>query len=126
MRESRRSMLAATMVAAAGILTTRSAFSLQMRPSPQPQPSPNAPRDQNVPAGLDNAGVMQPDRQPAVNPVVWTEVQKDTDKLFQMVSQFRDQINRTNLSSTLPLGLLKDAHKIEKLAKEIQDRMKNT
>jgi hypothetical protein len=124
MRESRRKLLVAITAAAAGALTTRTGFS-QM--SPQPMPSPNAPRNQNVPGGLDNAGVQQGNRQPGtLNPVSWGAVQKDAEKLYQMAGEFKDQVNQTNLSSTLPLNLLKEAHQIEKLAKQIQDRMKSS
>jgi hypothetical protein len=125
MRGSRRKLLVAITAAAAGALTTRTGFSLQM--SPQPMPSPNAPRNQNVPGGLDNAGVAQGNRQSGtLNPVSWGAVQKDAEKLLQMAGEFKDQVNQTNLSSTLPLNLLKEAHQIEKLAKQIQDRMKSS
>ncbi len=126
MPESRRRVLGVIAAVAAGVLTERSAFSLQAHPSPQPMPSPNAPHNQNAPAGLDNAGVSQSNKQAGLSPVSWGAVQKDADKLFQMASEFKDHVNQTNLSSTLPLNLLKEAHQIEKLAKQIQDHMKNS
>lgn len=127
MPESRRKILGVIAAAAVGILNERSVLSLQARPSPQPMPSPNAPRNENAPAGLDNAGVSQSSK-PAggLSPVSWGAVQKDADKLLQMAGEFKDHVSQTNLSSTLPLNLLKEAHQIEKLAKQIQDRMKNS
>ena len=124
MLETRRNLLAAVAAIAAGLIARRPAFAVQMSPHPQPMPSPNAPRDQNVPAGLDRAGVDQGEQKPKVSAASWVQIKTDTDKLFQMTSDFKDHVAQTNLSSTLPLPLIKEAHQIEKLAKQIQDRLK--
>jgi hypothetical protein len=107
--------------AAAGALVARPTLTAQIAP----HPSPNAPANQNAPAGLDNAGVQEGERKPAVSPLVWTQIKSDTQKLFQMTSEFKDHVEQTNLTSTLPLPLIKEAHQIEKLAKQIQEHMKN-
>ena len=123
MRETRRRLLVAVAGAAAGALVARPTLTAQMAPAPRP--SPNAPANQNAPAGLDNAGVQEGERKPAVSPLVWTQIKSDTQKLFQMTSEFKDHVEQTNLTSTLPLPLIKEAHQIEKLAKQIQEHMKN-
>ena len=64
------------------------------------------------------------DRSLAVSPLAWTQIKADTQKLYQMTSDFRDHVQQTNLTSTLPLPLIKEAHQIEKLAKQIQEHMK--
>ena len=75
-------------------------------------------------AGLASAQ-QQTTSAPAVSPLVWTQIKSDTQKLFQMTSEFKDHVEQTNLTSTLPLPLIKEAHQIEKLAKQIQEHMKN-
>jgi hypothetical protein len=95
-----------------------------MTPHPQPLSSPNAPSNQNVPAGIDNTGVQEGERKSNISPVAWTQIKSDAQKLFQMTSDFRDHVQQTNLTSTLPLPLIKEVHQIEKLAKQIQEHMK--
>ncbi len=123
MPETRRRLLAAIAGIAAGAIARRSAFARQAGP-PQPMPSPNAPRNQNAPAGLDRAGVEAGEQKSKITPLAWSQIKADTDKLFQMTSDFKDHVAQTNLASTLPLPLIKEAHQIEKLAKHIQEQMK--
>jgi hypothetical protein len=59
-----------------------------------------------------------------VNPLAWSQIKADTDKLCQMTKEFRDHVTQTNLSSTLRLPLIKEAKQIEKMAKQIQERLK--
>jgi hypothetical protein len=123
MRETRRRLLVTMAGVAAGVIAARPAFAGQMSPHPQPLPSPNAPQNQNAPAGLDRAGVND-NPHPGVSPLAWTQIKTDVEKLYQMTSDFKDHVQQTNLSSTLPLALIKEAHQIEKLAKQIQEHMK--
>jgi hypothetical protein len=123
MRETRRRLLLTMAGIAAGTIAGPVATSVAQHP--QPLPSPNAPQNQNAPAGLDRAGVDAGQQQKtAVSPLTWSQIKTDTDKLYQMTSDFRDHIAQTNLSSTLPLPLIKEAKQIEKLAKQIQERLK--
>lgn len=122
MPETRRRLLAAIAGLAAGAMARRSAFASQ---HPQPLPSPNAPQNQNAPAGLDRAGVDAGAQQNSkITPLAWSQIKTDVDKLFQMTSDLKDHVAQTNLASTLPLPLIKEAHQIEKLAKHIQEQMK--
>lgn len=126
MRETRRRLLVTLAGVTAGIVAARPNLTAQVTsPRPVPLASPNAPSNQNVPAGLDNTGVQEGNRKTAVNPLVWTQIKSDSQKLFQMTSEFKEHVDQTNLTSTLPLPLIKEAHQIEKLAKRIQDQMKN-
>jgi len=126
MRETRRRLLLTMAGAAAGVMVTRPDLTAQVTsPHPTPLSSPNAPANQNAPAGLDNAGVNNQGKQAGVNPLVWSQIKSDSQKLFQMTSDFKEHVEQTNLTSTLPLPLIKEAHQIEKLAKQIQDHMKN-
>jgi hypothetical protein len=92
--------------------------------SPQPMPSPNAPANENVPAGLDGADIPVRNGDRPMAPVTWLEIRSDAQKLLQLAVDFKNQVDRTNLAATLPLPLIKEAHRIEKLAKQIQQQMK--
>jgi hypothetical protein len=93
--------------------------------TPQPMASPNAPPNENVPAGLDGANIPVVNGQHAIPPATWMEIKSDAQQLYEMAADFKRQVDSTNLVATLPLPLLQEAHRIEKLAKHIQSRMKS-
>jgi hypothetical protein len=98
----------------------------QTRPaSPQPRPSLNAPANQNAPVGLDGANIPVRNGEHEIPPATWLEIKSDATKLFEMAAGLKNQVDRTNLAVTLPLTLIDQAHRIEKLAKQIQQRMKH-
>jgi hypothetical protein len=88
-------------------------------------PSPNAPQNPNAPAGLERAGVNDNAQKTGPNPLAWSQIKTDVDKLYQMTTEFRDHIAQTDIASMLPLGLVKEAKQIEKLAKQIEERLKS-
>jgi hypothetical protein len=94
------------------------------RMSPQPLPSPNAPMNQNVPGGLDGAGLAHQSGQPAISPLAWSAIKSDADKLLQMATDLKARLDQTNISATLALPLIKEAHQIEKMAKQLQNQMR--
>jgi hypothetical protein len=91
---------------------------------PQPLPSPNAPQNQNVPAGLDGAEIPVKNGRAVIPPATWMQIKSEAQKLVEMVTDFKKRVDQTNLSATLALPLVKEAHEIEKLAKKIQKQMK--
>jgi hypothetical protein len=126
--ETRRHVLSRLAGVAAAVLAASGAVSgllRAQRASPQPLPSPNAPMNQNVPGGLDGAGLAHQSQQPTISPLVWSEIKSDSDKLLQMATDFKAKIDQTNVSATLSLPLMKEAHQIEKMAKQIQQRMRS-
>jgi hypothetical protein len=92
--------------------------------APQPMPSHNAPANQNAPLGLDGAEIPVRNGERQVTAAIWTEIKSDAQKIFDMATDFKWQVDRANLNATLPLLLLQEAHRIEKLAKQVQERMK--
>lgn len=120
MQTSRRRMMIAISGAVAAALATRS-LSGQI---PQPLPSPNAPLNQNVPAGLDGADIPVRNGRRMIPPATWLEIRSDAQKLLDLATDFKKRVDQTNLGSTLPLPLIQEAHRIEKMAKNIQKRMK--
>lgn len=124
--KTRRRVLATLAAIAGGVLSSPSALRGQlMHPSPQPLASPNAPLDQNVPGGLDGQSLAHQSKPGTISPLVWTQIKSDTDRLLQMATDFKAKVDQTNLSATLSLPLIKEAHQIEKMAKEIQSRMRS-
>jgi hypothetical protein len=124
--ETRRHLLGMLTAMAGAVLAPPSLLLAQQAPSPpQPLPSPNAPMNQNVPGGLDGSGLAHQPRPSTISPLMWTAIKSDTDKLLEMVTDFKTKVDQTNLTATLPLPLIKEAHQIEKMAKEIQSRMKS-
>jgi hypothetical protein len=122
MPESRRRMLMA-FFGAAGMLAAESLLPGMQRPSPQPMPSPNAP-DPHVPTGLDrpNVGSSQPPT--VMSPADAKQIRTDVEKLYDLASELKQQVETTDFGSTLSLGLVKKAQEIEKLAKQIKQRAK--
>jgi hypothetical protein len=96
----------------------------QRSASPQPMPSPNAPKSQNVPAGLDGANIPVSNGRTVIPPPTWQEIRAEAQKLLEMATDFKKRVDRTNVSAMLALPLVKEAHEIEKLAKKIRKQMK--
>lgn len=128
MNPTRRRMMVSMSGAIAAVLAggpLRAAVFGQARTgTPKPLASPNAPEHQNVPAGLDGADIPFRNGGRPLPPVTWLEIKSDAQKMFDLATDFKWQVNRANLANTLPLLLLQEAHRMEKLAKQIQERMK--
>jgi hypothetical protein len=121
MQESRRNLLMG-LTGVAGMFTLLP-YPQHSMPTPQPIPSPNAPKNQDAPAGLDNAGVGQGnDKARTIAQENQKIVKADVDKLFEMATELKQQFESTNLNSTLPVSIVKQAKQIEKIAKEIRER----
>jgi len=103
-----------------------SAFSAfgQRTSSPQPLPSPNAPANMNAPVGLDGTDIPVRGEDTMRRPATWAEIKSDAQKLLDLATDFKWQVNRASESNTLPLLLIQEAHSMEKLAKQIQNRIK--
>jgi hypothetical protein len=120
---TRRTLLARLAAVSGALLACRLTLPAQ-RMSPQPLPSPNAPMNQNVPGGLDGAGLAHQPGQPAISPLAWSAIKSDADKLLQMATDLKARLDQTNISATLALPLIKEAHQIEKMAKQLQNQMR--
>ncbi|MGH9588031.1 MAG: hypothetical protein ACRD3F_13835 [Acidobacteriaceae bacterium] len=123
MQPTRRQVMA-TITSAVAAVAAESLWGQNRSASPQPMPSPNAPLNQNVPAGLDGANIPVVNGRNVVPPATWVEIRKETQKLLEMTQDFKQKVDATNLGSTLPLDLLKQAHRIEKQIKKIERQMK--
>jgi hypothetical protein len=53
------------------------------------------------------------------------EIKKKVDKLFQLATELKDEVDKTDSAKVLSLAMLKKAEEIEKLAKDIKRRAKD-
>ncbi len=90
--------------------------------TPQPRASPNAPTNQNVPGGLDIHPTDGPSHDPvfAVNAA---RVASMVQELYQLALELKQETDRTNLKTTMPVDLVPRTKKIEKLAKGIRSQL---
>ena len=125
MKLTRRRIFAVFGAIAAALAESRvSPLMSQKTLSPQPMPSPNAPRNENAPLGMDtDIPVRNGDKQLA--PATWVDIKSDAQKILDLATDFKWQVDKANLNNMLPVLLLREAHDLEKLAKQVQNRMKS-
>ena len=51
-------------------------------------------------------------------------IKKDIEKLYQLVTQLKTEVEKTDSTAVLSVALVKKAEEIEKLAKQIKERAK--
>jgi hypothetical protein len=116
MQNPRRGMLIA-LAGATGLLVVEPLLStlLAQGRAPQARPYPNG-RDPNS-TGLEERRSLDPQAIQRANQI---ELRKDVSKLYEIVSDLKEQVDKTDASATLSLSLVKKAQQIEKLAKQIK------
>lgn len=99
---------------------------LPQRPEPQPRPSANAPKNENAPMGLE--GGMPPDdsrqQQLRLDKENQKQIRLEVQQLYSMVSELKDEVEKTDPNSVFSVSIVKKAQAIEKLAKNIKNRAK--
>lgn len=118
MSNTRRSFL--TALAGTGTLALIRAASLrgQARPSSRP-PAPNPNQE---PESSDPSPAKSPTK--AVLEANEKDIKKNIEKLYQLASDLKAEVERTDSSRILSLALVKKAEEIEKLARDIKTRAK--
>ena len=66
---------------------------------------------------------MEDRRQKEANKQRQEEIRKDTQKLFQLATELKDAVDKTN-EHVLSLDVVKKAEEVEKLAKKVKEKMK--
>jgi hypothetical protein len=125
MPESRRHLLTA-LFGAVGVLAVEPLLAGLQAPAPGSGSSPRAKvypngRDPNVMTGMDEPSRPDPK---AIGRANQKEIRTDVAKLYEMVSELKEQIEKTDATSTLSLSVVKKAQQIEKLAKQIKELAK--
>jgi peptidoglycan hydrolase CwlO-like protein len=121
MQTSRREVLLSLVGGTGAIAVAPLLFGQARTSSPQPIPSPNAPDPRN-PGGLD--GLQATKDSPAHNPQNQQQIRADVEKLYELASELKKEVDGTDANTTLSLSVVKKAQQIEKLAKQIKDRAK--
>ena len=119
MWESRRTVLRNFAGAAAACLVAASAI-------PGQDPFPNSKRQSPVRSGEDDPNPNPNAKSPTK--VLLEDNQKDikknVEKLFDLASQLKEQVEKTDSTTVLSLAMVKKAEEIERLARQIKDRAK--
>ena len=119
MQKSRRSWLTFS-AGALGIFAAQPLFLFGAQRSPQPIPSPHAPNP-NFPPGLDGPDNKTGANNKSADPATQREVKDNVLKLYELASELKADVEKTDASSTLSLSVVKTAQEIEKLAKKIKN-----
>jgi hypothetical protein len=113
MDNQKRDFLAALMAGAAAVplvIFARTAFA-QQRGRVVPSPTSSTLPDPSAePPGFDPKKIQQH------NQKVITE---DVEKLYKLAGELKDQVEKTDSTSTLNLSMVQKAKEVEKLAKQI-------
>ena len=119
MPESRRHLLTA-LFGAAGVLTVEPLLAGLQAPgsgaSPKAKVYPNG-RDPNASTGIEDPSRLDPRAIARANQI---EIRTDIAKLYDLVSELKDQIEKTDATATLSISVVKKTQQIEKLAKQIK------
>jgi hypothetical protein len=87
-------------------------------PSTDPQFGRDRQRD-------DNERKMERDREKALNKQRQADIQKDTDRLLRLATELKEYVDKTD-EHMLSVDVLKKTDEIDKLAKQIRDKMKGS
>lgn len=117
MQESRRSLLRTIAGAVAAFSIPTSAIGGQ-DPFPKP-PSRMRPGEDEPPA---NPNAKSPTKVRLEENQ--KDIKKDIEKLFDLASQLKQQIEKTDATAVLSLAMVKKAEEIERLARQIKERAK--
>jgi hypothetical protein len=126
----RNSLVKITVMAgcAAGILlyTPHWTKAWQARPAPviKPMPSPNAPKDPNVPQGLNGTPTSKDLSKVTLDQQNQQEIRLEVQRLYAMATELKDEVDNTNSDAVLNVSVLRRVQDIEKLAKQIRGRAK--
>jgi hypothetical protein len=118
MLDTRRGFL--TMLAGAGTAVIMRAQTQRGQAKPTGRPSPPDPsQDADAPG-------VPPEKSPAKLALEANEkdIKKNIEKLYQLATDLKAEVEKTDSSQVLSLAMVKKAEEIEKLAREIKTRAK--
>jgi hypothetical protein len=116
MHLSRRNWLALS--AGAGCATCLKGAGLQNPASPVPAP----PRGQGDADDPLNAPARSPAK--AILEKNQKDIKRDVEKLYELASQLKEEVEKTDATAVLSLAMVKKAEEIEKLARQVKDHAK--
>ncbi len=86
-------------------------------PNPRRDTNPEDPSHNPLPAGASTKAVLEQHQK---------DIKKDIEKLYDLATQLKTEVEKTDATSVLSLGLVKKAEEIEKLARQIKDHAKGS
>jgi hypothetical protein len=94
------------------------AFLLHASQNPEPRPrlDPKNPSDDETP--------MNPASRDAVLKENEKDIKKKVERLLQLATELKEEVDKTNSTRVLSVAMLKKADEIERLAKDIKTRAK--
>jgi hypothetical protein len=78
---------------------------------------PEDPSHSPLPAGATTKAMLEQRQK---------DIKKDIEKLFELATQLKTEVEKTDATTVLSLGMVKKAEEIEKLAKQIKDHAKGS
>jgi hypothetical protein len=118
MIEKRRAFLAVLIGAGAPLILFAHRLRAQGRPAPPP--APQSPQQEGSPPDPSNAKSATK----AILEANEKDIKKNVEKLYNLASELKAEVDKTDSVQVLSLGMVKKAEEIEKLAKEIKSRAK--
>src|SRR5215469_7514450 len=117
MQASRRSLLRTIATVTAAVSVAASAGLGQ-----DPFPKPRAPVRGDDDDPLANPNGKSPTKVRLEE--IQKDIKKDIEKLFDLASQLKGQVEKTDATVVLSLAMVKKAEEIERLARQIKERAK--
>jgi hypothetical protein len=85
-------------------------------------PAPGPPRGQGEADDASNAPTRTPAK--AILEKNQKDIKKDVEKLYELASQLKEEVEKTDATAVLSMAMVKKAEEIEKLAKQVKDHAK--
>jgi hypothetical protein len=126
MDPSRRRVLITGSVGVAAFLLQSKISPVQGSPALQNPPVSASPRRENGPEDPANGPLPAGATRKAVLEQHQKDIKKDIEKLYDLATQLKTEVEKTDATSILSIGMVKKAEEIEKLAKQIKDRAKGS
>jgi hypothetical protein len=117
---SRRSVLRVASAAACAFLARDFSTSAQTTDRLEVPQAPSSRRDRDdvdpaLPAAASKKALLEQRQK---------DIKKDIEKLFDLATQLKTEVEKTDATTTLSLAMVRRAEEIEKLARQIKDNAK--
>jgi hypothetical protein len=112
--QTRRSFLARFLAAGLPLAIYVRTIAGQARPAPPPRgPTQKEKDDEMAPTKIDPKTILESNQK---------DIKKSVEKLYQLASELKAEVEKTDAVKVLSVLMLKKTEEIEKLAKEIRSR----
>jgi hypothetical protein len=102
------------------LFSAAAALGLRAQQAPNPRPRINPDKQ----GADDEASPFPPGSRQAALAENEKDIKKKVEKLFQLASELKNEVDKTDSAKVLSLAMLKKADEIERLAKDIKTRAK--